>query len=298
MRDPSSAASDVGSHRGSWPALARLIRLGNQTGTLLLLLPTLWSLVLAEHGVPDVRLLGTFVLGSFLMRSAGVVLNDLADREYDRRVVRTQRRPLATGEATPKQAMTIAAALVGSAALLVLTLNPLTLSLSPIAVCLAALYPFAKRFIHVPQAMLGLAFGWGTIMAWAASRGTVELPAWLLFMATVCWAIGYDTIYALQDADDDRRIGVKSSALFFGDFTWLAVGLSLAGMVLLVGAAGWLSGTGPICYGALSVVGALCVRQVRELRRSVNPLRAFELFHQHVWFGSVILGGLVAGFLW
>ena len=137
-------------------------------------------------------------------------------------------------------------------------LNVQTILLSPIAILFAALYPFAKRIIHIPQAMLGIAFGWGTIMAWTASRGTIEAPAWCIFAATICWAIGYDTIYALQDRQDDRRIGVKSSALFFGSSTWLAVGIALAVMLILLGIAGWLADIGWIYYGVLAAVGVWC----------------------------------------
>lgn len=278
-------------------AVARLIRLRSQTGTLLLLLPTMWSLTLAARGIPSLRLVLTFGFGSFLMRSAGVVLNDLADRSIDRHVARTHSRPLASGELTPQQALIIAALLMGAAGMLVLTLDPLAMLLSPIAVMLAALYPFAKRIVQVPQAMLGIAFGWGTIMAWAGSRGTVEAPAWLLFLATVFWAVGYDTIYALQDRDDDRRIGVKSSALFFGTSSWLAVGVSLTGMLALLGTAGRLSSIGTLHYVVVAAVALLCARQVLEIRQPVSPSRAFELFQQHVWFGTAILAGMIGGFL-
>jgi 4-hydroxybenzoate polyprenyltransferase len=281
----------------SWSAVARLIRLKSQTGTLLLLLPILWSLVLAARGLPSWRLVCTFVVGSFLMRSAGVVLNDLADRSFDRHVARTRDRPLASGDVTPRQAWSIAVLLIGLAGLLVSTLNAFTMLLSPIALLLACLYPFAKRILHVPQAVLGIAFGWGTVMAWTASRGTLEAPAWLVFLAAVCWAIGYDTIYALQDREDDRRIGVKSSALLFGTWTWLAVGVSLAGMLMLVGTGGWLSGSGWLLYWILAAVAVFCLKQVGELRKPVAPPRAFQLFHQHVWVGSAILAGILAGFL-
>src|SRR5262249_22938006 len=172
--------------RLSWSAISRLIRLQNQTGTWLLMLPTLWSLVLAARGMPPLHLLVVFVIGSFVMRSAGVVLNDLADRSFDRHVTRTKVRPLASGELSVTHALIVVGFFLLLAAILVLSLNPLTIFLSPIAILLACLYPFAKRIIHIPQAMLGIAFGWGTIMAWTASRGTLEAPAWCLFAATIC----------------------------------------------------------------------------------------------------------------
>jgi 4-hydroxybenzoate polyprenyltransferase len=169
--------------------------------------------------------------------------------------------------------------------------------LSPIAILLAGLYPFAKRVIHVPQAILGIAFGWGTIMAWTASQGAIEAPAWCLFAATVCWAIGYDTIYALQDREDDRRIGVKSSALLFGSSTWLAVGTVFCAMLLLLGLAGWLAHIGWIYYGALIAIGVWCLWQALQLRQAVPTPTAFHMFQQHVWVGTAVLIGMVAGFL-
>ena len=284
--------------RLTWSNVSRLIRLSNQTGTWLLLLPILWALVFAARGFPPWHLIVIFSLGAFLMRSAGVVLNDLADRSYDRHVARTQRRPLASGELAPKHALMVLALLLTLAALLVLLLNVRTLLLSPIALLLAALYPFAKRIIHIPQAILGIAFGWGTIMAWTGSRGTIEAPAWVIFGATICWAIGYDTIYALQDQEDDRRIGVKSSALFFGPYTWLAVGIALAVMLMMLGMAGWITQIGWVFYGVLAAAGLYCVKQMVELRSPVHPARAFHMFQEHVWLGSAILVGSIAGFLW
>jgi 4-hydroxybenzoate polyprenyltransferase len=156
--------------------------------------PTLWSLVLAAQGMPPLHLVAIFVAGSFVMRSAGVVINDFVDRSFDRHVTRTRLRPLASGELSVIHALLICGFFLLLAGMLVLFLDPLTILLSPIAVLLACLYPLAKRVIHIPQAMLGIAFGWGTIMAWTASRGAIEAPAWCLFAATVCWAIGYDKI--------------------------------------------------------------------------------------------------------
>lgn len=284
--------------RLTWANFSRLIRLPSQTGTWLLMLPTLWALVLSSRGLPPLRLLVIFALGSFVMRSAGVVLNDLADRSFDRHVARTQQRPLASGELSREHALVVLAVLLTLAALLVVQLNALTMLLSPAAVLLAALYPFAKRVVHVPQAVLGIAFGWGTIMAWTASRGTIENPAWLTFAATICWAIAYDTIYALQDVDDDRRVGVKSSALYFGSRAWLAVGAACAIMLVLLGTAAQSVGTGWTTHGVLAGVAIVFTKQVNELRTPVSPARAFALFHQHVWIGTVILVGFVVGFLW
>lgn len=299
MLEPSlpTQESPVLPPRLSWSAITRLIRLQNQTGTWLLMLPTLWSLVLAARGLPPLHLLAIFVTGSFVMRSAGVVLNDLADRSFDRHVTRTLIRPLASGELSATHALLVLGLFLSLAGMLVLLLDPLTILFSPIAILLAALYPFAKRIIHVPQAMLGIAFGWGTIMAWTASRGTIEGPAWCLFAATVCWAIGYDTIYALQDIVDDRRIGVKSSALLFGSSTWIAVGTAFGAMLLLLGLAGWLAHIGWAYYAVLMSIGVWCLRQALQLRETISAPIAFHMFQQHVWVGAAVLGGALAGFL-
>lgn len=280
-----------------WTALAHLIRLRNQTGTYLLLLPTLWALVLAAAGWPPPRLVAIFVLGSFLMRSAGVILNDLADRSFDRQVARTQARPLASGALSVGQALLLLGLLLLCAASLLLLLDLFVLQLAPMALLLAALYPFSKRWLHVPQAMLGLAFGWGTIMAWAAVQGRLAAPVWLLFGATVAWAIAYDTVYALQDREDDRRVGVKSAALFFGSSTWIAVGISLAVMLALLATAGWMTEIGAAYYAVLSVVAVFFGAHTLQLRRPINPTQAFAMFQAHVWGGVAILAGLLAGFL-
>ncbi len=280
-----------------WGAWLRLIRFRNQTGTALLLLPTCWTLALAERGFPSPRLLAIFVAGSFLMRSAGVVLNDLADQSFDRLVARTKSRPLASGELTRRQAFVVLALLLCPAAGLLWLLNSLTLWLSPMALALAALYPFSKRVIHIPQAMLGLAFGWGTIMAWAAAREALESTAWTVFAATIVWAIAYDTIYAIQDLEDDRRIGVKSSALFFGSSIWIAVGLMLGVMLVLLVAAGLQTGIGWPYFLTLGAVSVFFAMQTRTLRGVVTPSQAFRMFQAHVWVGLAIFVGLVAGFL-
>lgn len=280
-----------------WPTLAHLIRLNNQAGTMLLMLPTMWALVLASRGVPRPSLVAIFAVGSFLMRSAGVIMNDLADRSLDRLVERTRSRPLASGALGAPTAIATATILILLAAGLLVFLNRLALLLSPVAVLLAAAYPFAKRFVQLPQMVLGVAFGWGVIMAWAAVRNSVEPQAWLLFAGTVCWAVGYDTIYALQDREDDARVGIKSAAILFGARTWIAVGISLGGMLLLLMLAGWLAGLGPGFYLSLVGVGAVLISQVRKLRSQVPPAVAFALFKQHIWIGWAILAGFGTGFL-
>lgn len=295
--DRAAASAESSATPSHWPPLFQLIRLPEQTGTLLLLLPSLWSLVLASGGHPAPELLLVFIAGSFLMRSAGVVANDLADRSFDRQVARTRQRPLAAGTLSPTAAMTTLVFLLLLAGGLLFFVNRLTLLLSPVAFLLALLYPYAKRVLHIPQAVLGVAFGWGTVMAWAAARGRLDAPAWLLFGATICWAVGYDTIYALQDREDDARIGVKSAAVLFGPRTWLAVALALTGMLLLLGLAGWLAGAHPCFYLVLAWAAGLMTGQVRRLRAGASSALALALFRQHVVIGAAILGGLWAGML-
>lgn len=291
------ASSSVTSSVTPWSALARLIRLPNQTGTYLLLLPTLWALVLAARGIPSLKLLVVFIGGAFVMRSAGVIMNDLADQAFDRQVTRTKARPLASGELSRRQAFMLLGLLLMVAAGLLLALPPFVAWLSPIAVGLAALYPFMKRWIHIPQAMLGIAFGWGAIMAWAAVREHIELSAWLLFSATALWAIAYDTIYAVQDLEDDRRVGVKSAALYLGPSLHRGVGLALSAMLVLFAITGWLNQLQWPFYCTLVGVGIFFMNQVRLLQQPVSPTDAFAMFRSHIWAGIALLFGLLAGLL-
>lgn len=277
--------------------IAQLIRLPNQTGTLLLMLPTLWALVLASRGRPNPTLLVIFAAGSFLMRSAGVIVNDIADRSLDSQVDRTKTRPLASGALSLGEAFAVLLALLSIVGGLLLLLDRLALLLSPIALLLAALYPFSKRILPLPQAILGIAFGWGVVMAWAAARGRLEPQAWLLFGSAIAWAVAYDTIYALQDREDDQRVGIKSSAILFGQWTWLAVAVSFGLMVLCLGWAGWLSGIGLAYYAGLAAVSGFASQHILKLRRDVSPSLAFSMFRQHVWIGWAILAALWLGFL-
>lgn len=279
----------------SLSALTHLVRLQNQTGTYLLLLPTLWALMLAARGIPPPHLLAIFLAGSFLMRSAGVILNDLADQAFDGQVARTRTRPLASGALSRRHAITLLIVLLMLAACLLLFLPPLVVWLAPVAVFLAALYPYCKRWIHVPQAMLGIAFGWGAVMAWGAAQGNLDAPVWCLFGATTAWAVAYDTIYAIQDQEDDRRIGVKSAALYFGPFIQQGVGMALGIMLAFLTAAGWLTQLGWLFYAVLLGVGTFFLFQLRQLQGPVTPAHAFEMFRAHVWVGIAILVGIFGG---
>ncbi len=276
-------------------SFSRLIRLPNQSGTLLLLLPTLWALVLASDRSPDPFLIGVFVVGAFLMRSAGVIFNDLADRKIDQRVERTKNRPLASGALSPRQALSLAIALVALAFGLVWLLNPLTISLSPIALLLAAVYPFAKRWIHIPQLVLGIAFGWGVVMAWAAVQNTITATAWLLFLATVCWAIAYDTIYAMQDREDDLQIGVKSSAILFGRYVWIGVATFSILTIIFLLTAGWTVNLGRLFYAGIGLISLILAYQTWKLTKPLETRLYFHMFKQHVWIGVGVLAAIWIG---
>ncbi len=214
------------------------------------------------------------------MRSAGVIMNDLADQSFDRQVTRTKTRPLASGELSRRHAAMLLSALLAVAAGLLFFLRPIVTWLAPIAVFLAALYPYSKRWIHIPQAMLGIAFGWGTVMAWAAVRGQLDAPVWCLFGATAAWAVAYDTIYAIQDQEDDRRIGVKSAALYFGSSVHQGVGLAFGIMLTFLIAAGWFAQLGWPYYAALLGVAVFFLLQIGQLRRPITPAHAFDMFRK------------------
>ena len=273
-------------------AVADLIRLSKQYGTLLLLLPTLWSLMIASGGRPPLSILSIFVVGSFLMRSAGCVVNDMADMDFDRFVERTKTRPLASGRLTRKEAFLVFAVLSLLAFSLVLLLNRLTIALSFVAILLAVIYPFIKRVSHLPQLFLGAAFGWGAVMAWAAVRDTVELPAILIFLANVCWSTAYDTIYALMDIEDDRRIGVKSTAILFGRHVYALTFLFFLGVILLLAVLGIYIPLGAFYFTSLFLALILFAYQVYMVKISPERETAFKAFVSNVVVGSIILLGI------
>jgi 4-hydroxybenzoate polyprenyltransferase len=207
---------------------AYLIRLDKPIGTLLLLWPTLWALWLASSGMPDPKILLIFVVGTFLMRSAGCAINDYADRNFDLHVQRTQGRPVTSGKISGKEAVLIAALLALIAFLLIQSLNDYTKKLSVFALAVAFIYPFSKRFFAIPQAILGIAFGFGIPMAYAAILNMIPLEAWILFVGNIFWAIAYDTAYAMVDREDDLRLGLRTSAITFGQYDLLAIAISYA----------------------------------------------------------------------
>lgn len=275
---------------------ARLMRIDRPIGTLLLLWPALWALWVAAEGVPDLHVLVVFMLGVFLMRSAGCVINDYADRAIDAHVARTKTRPFAQGEVTPREALILFAALCLIAFLLVLTLNTLTILLSFAAVVLAASYPFMKRYTYLPQIHLGMAFAWSVPMAFAAQTGAVPQEAWLLYIAAILWTTAYDTMYAMVDRDDDIRIGVKSTAILFGEQDRLIIGMiqALTLIVLLVAGSRFNLG-GAFTVGLLAAAGLAVWQQY--LIRNREPAACFRAFLNNNWFGAAIFAGIALHYL-
>ncbi len=266
---------------------AQLVRLDRPIGIYLLLWPTLWALAIAGEGAPDPWVLFVFVTGVVLMRSAGCAINDYADRDIDRYVARTRERPLTCGKLSPKEALLVFAVLSLAAFLLVLTLNPLTVKLSLVGVLLAAIYPFTKRYTYLPQVFLGAAFGWAVPMAWAAETGSVSRITWLLYLATLLWTVAYDTVYAMVDREDDLKIGVKSTAILFGDADRLIIGILQGLFVVTL----WLVGVDlefswVYFAGLLLATGLLVYQQSTIAAR--EPQACFRAFLHNHWVGAVV----------
>lgn len=269
----------------------RLMRIDRPIGALLLLWPTLWALWLAAGGVPDPWVLFVFIAGVWLMRSAGCVINDFADREFDPHVRRTRDRPIAAGRVMPAEALGLFVALCLIALALVLTLNWLTIALAVPAAALAAIYPFTKRYTHLPQVVLGAAFSMAIPMAYAAVTGMVPLEAWALFLANLCWTVAYDTIYGMVDREDDLRIGVKSTAILFGRADRLAVALFQGLFLLLMVIIGVRAGLGVFYFAGLLAAAGLFVHQHWQIRQR-DPQRCFETFLANNRVGLVVFAGL------
>ena len=275
---------------------ARLMRLHRPIGILLLLWPTLWALWIAAQGRPDLHILAVFVLGVVLMRSAGCVINDYADRNFDPHVERTRDRPIAAGRVSPREALVLFAALCLIAFALVLTLNRLTILLSFAGAFLAATYPFVKRFTHLPQFYLGAAFGWGIPMAFAAQTGGIPPVGWTLFAANVCWAVAYDTAYAMVDRDDDHKVGVKSTAILFGRHDRAMVFLFHVLALSLLAYSGALAGLGLRYYAGLTSAFGFVLYQQRLMRDRTRD-GCFRAFLNNNWFGAAVFAGLAFDFM-
>ena len=272
-------------------ALLQLMRIDKPIGTLLLLWPTLWALWIAAKGLPNLEILIVFCLGVFLMRSAGCVINDFADRKVDGFVARTKNRPLPSGRATSKEAIILFLGLSLSSFFLVLTQNILTIQLSFIGLLLAFIYPFMKRFTHLPQFILGLAFSWSIPMAYAAQANTLSLSVWLLFMANVTWTVAYDTMYGMVDKEDDLKIGIKSTAILFGEYDKIIIGLLQISTLILLLSIGKLENLGWLYYLSLIIVGILFLRQQKQIKDR-NTDACFNAFLDNNYVGLVVFSGL------
>lgn len=299
MSDPADAVSP---NSNAWSrifrrldAYERLARLDKPIGILLLLWPTLWALWIAGDGSPPLAVLAIYVLGTILMRAAGCCVNDWADRKFDAEVERTKRRPLATGEIRPWEALALAAVLALFAFLLILPLNALTKWLSIPALLIAITYPFTKRFFSLPQAYLGIAFSFGIPMAFATLAGEVPPIGWLLFAANFFWIIAYDTEYALADYPDDIRIGIRTSAITFGRFVLMAIMLCYALAILLLGVAGVVLNLGTAYYASLLVATALAGYHL-WLIRDRDRQQAFKAFLHNNWLGFAVFAGIAADY--
>jgi len=279
--------------RTRFGAFWRLTRLNKPIGIFLVVWPMLWALWLAARGTPNAWVLLVFVLGAVLMRSAGCVINDYADRKIDGHVKRTKARPLATGEVSPREALILFTVLCLLAFALVLTLNRLTIAMALVGAVLAILYPFTKRVTHWPQMFLGAAFGWAVPMAFAAQAGGVPAGGWTLFIATLIWALVYDTFYAMVDRDDDLKIGVKSTAILWGRYDRAAIGVFQLLFFSLLVVVGLQFGLGLLYY--LGLAGAALMAAYHQwLARTRDRDACFRVFMQHNILGGVIFAGIVA----
>lgn len=274
-----------------WQAVKQITRIDKPIGIYLLLWPTFWALWVAAHGFPHPQLLLIFSLGVVVMRSAGCVINDFADRKVDGQVKRTDQRPLVAGQMTSEQALMLFGFLIGIAFVLVLQLSWYTIQLSVFALLLASSYPFMKRFTHLPQVVLGIAFSWGMIMAFAEIEGRIPTVAWLLFLANLCWTIAYDTMYAMVDRDDDEKIGVKSTAILFGQYDKKIIGLlQLLTLGLLFTAGEMVAFGWPYQLSLVIGAGIFCYQQMLIANRDRDA--CFQAFLNNHVFGMIVFLGI------
>ena len=277
-------------------AYERLIRLDKPIGALLLLWPTLWAVWIASRGQPPLDIFLVFLTGTIFMRSAGCALNDWADREFDGRVARTRDRPLAAGEIAPQEALIIAAALAATAFLLVLFLNRFAILLSVAALAIACAYPFAKRFVPLPQLGLSIAFSFGIPIAFAAIRNDLPWECWALFAANACYAFAYDTVYAMVDRDDDVRIGIRSSAITLGRYDVAAVMGSYGVMIAILASLGILLPIGwPYYFGLVAAAGMILYQYTLIRERSGEG--CFRAFRHSNWIGAAVFAGIALAYL-
>lgn len=289
--------------KSHWPTVrdrlqqyALLIRLDKPVGIYLLLWPTLWGLWFAAKGIPDAHVLIVFILGVILMRSAGCILNDIADQRYDTNVTRTKARPIASGKISSFEALLVAFVLITFAFLLVLSMNWLTIQLAFVAVLLAGIYPFMKRYTYLPQFILGLAFGWTIPMGFAAQTGSIPQIAWLLLIANILWSVVYDTMYAMVDREDDLKIGVKSTAILFDDADRVIIGIIQILVLVTLIMTGKQAQLGSYFYIGLAIASCFFIYQ-QFLIRNREPDQCMQAFLNNNWFGLTVFAGLLLDFI-
>jgi 4-hydroxybenzoate polyprenyltransferase len=279
----------------NWNALWRLMRFDRPIGILLLLWPTLWALLIAGQGSPSLKNVLIFCTGVVLMRAAGCIMNDVADRDFDPHVDRTRCRPLAAGELTVRQALITFVVVMLMAFGLVLLTNALTIKLAFAGALLASSYPFFKRWTHFPQVVLGLAFGWGIPMAFAAETGQLPVIAWMILLINVIWSVIYDTLYAMVDRDDDISIGLKSTAILFGRHDLLILRVLKIWMIILLLLLGWIMGFSWPWFCGVTIAAILFVYQQYNVRNRERDA-CFKAFLNNNWVGLAILVGLIVDY--
>lgn len=280
----------------TWLAIVRLLRWDKPAGRLILMIPALWAVFLAADRMPPVSLVGVIILGTLATSAAGCVVNDLWDRDIDPQVERTRTRPLASRALSVQIGIVVALIAMGCAGVLALYLNPFTFWLCVAAVPVIIFYPTAKRVFAVPQLVLSIAWGFAVLISWSAVTGSLERATWFLWGATVLWTLGFDTVYAMSDREDDQKIGINSSAIFFGDYAAEAVGLFFAGTAGLLAVLGVEMHLGIGFWIAIALASTAWAWQYTRLRQQDIPRPVYgQIFSQNVWIGFVVLAGMIAG---
>ena len=281
-----------------WLVIIRLLRWNKPEGRLILMIPALWAVFLAAAGKPPLPLVGVIIFGSIATSAAGCVVNDLWDRDIDPQVERTRDRPLASRALSVKIGIVVGIVSLVCAAVVAFYLNPLSFWLSVAAVPVIVLYPGAKRVFPVPQLVLSIAWGFAVLISWSAVTANITAPTWLLWGATVLWTLGFDTIYAMSDRQDDQRIGINSSALFFGKYAPTAIAVFLIGTVILLAGVGLLVNLNTAFWISLILASMGWIWQIIRLQQPEIPHPAYgEMFRQNVWIGFLMLAGMILGSL-
>jgi 4-hydroxybenzoate polyprenyltransferase len=281
-----------------WLVIIRLLRWHKPEGRLILMIPALWAVFLAAAGKPPIPLVAVIICGSIATSAAGCVVNDLWDKDIDPQVERTRDRPLAARTLSIQVGIIVGIIALICAAIMAFYLNPLSFWLSVAAVPVIVLYPGAKRVFPIPQLVLSLAWGFAVLISWSAVTANLNTSTWLLWAATVLWTLGFDTIYAMSDREDDLRIGINSSAIFFGKYAPIAIGIFLIGTVIFLGATGFLIHLNIVFWISLTIATIAWIWQIFHLQNPTIPNSDYgKMFRQNVWIGFLILLGMIAGFV-